>query len=77
MRGRKLKLSRRQKQGRKERRQPSSSFRIIRPDTGYTAHDMTLGVGARCPMHATAVAHDVLCLSPSVCVHKGAAGCQC
>ena len=39
MRGRKLKLSRRQKKGREERRQPSSSFRIVRPDTGYTAGD--------------------------------------
>ena len=45
MRGRKLKLARR-KDGRKAQRRPSSSFRIIRPDTGFTAHDMSKEVRA-------------------------------
>ena len=48
MRGRKLKVSRRLKKGREERRQPSSSFRIVRPDTGYTAGDMDRQVTAGC-----------------------------
>ena len=42
MHGRKVKASRRK--GDARRRKPSSSFRIVRPDTGYTAGDKNLQV---------------------------------
>jgi hypothetical protein len=47
MRGRKVKTSRRKRDG---RRPPSSSFRIVRPDTGYTAGDKDLQALMHAPL---------------------------